>query len=174
MNVQNLSYFVKRFHKVTIMSRFGFIIYILTIYRGENMSKELGKKLSMLRNNSELTQKNIADALHLDRSTYAYYERGTTEPDLKALVKIARILNVDPSELLPSRDSEETDVADVIAEKKTKGRKGSKTDPRSKNSKIYSLSPDEKRLLAMYRTLDEDNRQKVVEFTDTLTVEDNK
>ena len=65
-------------------------------------------------------------------------------------------------------------MADVIAEKKTKGRKGSKTDPRSKNSKIYSLSPEEKRLLAMYRTLDEDNRQKVVEFTDTLTVEDNK
>ncbi len=134
----------------------------------ENMSKELGRKLAMLRNNSELTQKHIADALHLDRSTYAYYERGTTEPDLKALVKIARILNVDPTELLPSKDGEDADVADVSAESSKPRRRG-KSDPRSKNSKIYSLSREEKKLLSLYRSLDDAKRREVVDFTDGLT-----
>ena len=58
------------------------------------MSKQLGDNLRRLRQKNELTQKQVADALHLDRSTYAYYESGTTEPSMGTSRKLADLFNV--------------------------------------------------------------------------------
>ena len=38
----------------------------------------MGKKLKRLRENFNLTQQQVAEALGIDRSTYAYYELGRT------------------------------------------------------------------------------------------------
>ena len=40
----------------------------------------LGGKLRALRQKNGWTQKQIAEMLHINRSTYAYYETGATQP----------------------------------------------------------------------------------------------
>ncbi len=121
------------------------------------MSLEFGRRLQLYRSNCEFTQKNIADALNIDRSTYAYYERGTTEPDLRTLVKIAKILNVTTSHLIPLEDeTEEVTVADIRLSKEQKVR-GKDAD--AKTSKVYNLSKGEKELLAIYRAMDKEKRE---------------
>ena len=47
-----------------------------------------------------LSQQQVADALKLDRSTIAQYERGVSTPNLKSLPKICSILKISSDELL--------------------------------------------------------------------------
>ena len=54
----------------------------------------LSEALKMLRKRFEMTQKEVADALRIDRSTYTYYEIGRTKPDFSALCKLARLYKV--------------------------------------------------------------------------------
>ena len=54
----------------------------------------LGEKLKSLRKQCAFTQQQISDALGIDRSTYAYYESNTTQPNVEALKKLAQIFNV--------------------------------------------------------------------------------
>ena len=51
-------------------------------------------RLRYLRNKNDLTQKQIADLLSLDRSTYTNYELGKTEPCLKDLAKLASFYHI--------------------------------------------------------------------------------
>ena len=69
------------------------------------MSKEFGEGLRECRKNSGLTQKQVAQAAHIDRSTYAYYECGTTEPSLTTVRKLAEIFGVSVDVLLPRTDN---------------------------------------------------------------------
>ena len=133
------------------------------------MSIEFGRRLQHYRRNCEFTQKNIADALNIDRSTYAYYERGTTEPDLRTLVKIAKILGVTTSHLIP-HDGEGEDTAVTDRRVKREQKEISKeTDGRS--SKVYNLSRDEKEILAVFRALDRDKRKTLYEYSLSLAKE---
>ena len=59
----------------------------------------LTKQLRHLRGYNAVTQREIADALCIDRSTYAYYELGDTEPSLM-LVRLAKLYNVTTDYLL--------------------------------------------------------------------------
>lgn len=54
----------------------------------------LGKKLSELRLNNNLTQGYIADYLGVARTTYAMYEQGNREMDYSMLVKLADFYKV--------------------------------------------------------------------------------
>lgn len=47
--------------------------------------------LKRLRLYCGLTQKQIADMLNIDRSTYTYYETGKTVPDVETLKKLSRL-----------------------------------------------------------------------------------
>ena len=53
----------------------------------------LGNRLRTLRRCNGMTQREVAARLHLDRSSYAYYEIGKTEPDLHTLSEIAGIIH---------------------------------------------------------------------------------
>ena len=55
---------------------------------------KFGNELRRLRIQSGLTQQAVADALHVNRATYTYYETGTTTPSVERLGKIAEILGV--------------------------------------------------------------------------------
>ena len=57
--------------------------------------KNFAKKLKDARLKAHLSQKEVADKINLDRSTYAYYETGRTVPSVNTLLKISKILNVD-------------------------------------------------------------------------------
>ena len=60
----------------------------------------LGNRLRTLRRCNGMTQREVAARLHLDRSSYAYYEIGKTEPDLHTLSEIAGIFRVSTDYLL--------------------------------------------------------------------------
>ena len=60
----------------------------------------MGKKLKRLRENFNLTQQQVAEALGIDRSTYAYYELGRTTPDLDKIDKLQRLYQVQYQDLI--------------------------------------------------------------------------
>jgi len=60
----------------------------------------LADRLKQLRQQCELTQKQIADTLSIDRSTYSYYETGKTSPPLDTLVRLAKMFNISTDNLL--------------------------------------------------------------------------
>lgn len=60
----------------------------------------LSEKLWNLRNIYHLTQEDIAKAMGIDRSTYAYYELGRTEPSLDKLMLFATFYQVSADFLL--------------------------------------------------------------------------
>ncbi|MGN1050836.1 MAG: helix-turn-helix transcriptional regulator [Acutalibacteraceae bacterium] len=117
------------------------------------MSKEMGDTLKKLRNDAHLTQQQIADALNIHRTTYAYYELGKTEPNIETLCTLAKILNVSYDQLLPIVNKSS------VASGSLEGRKAQK-------EKIYELSSDEQRLVLLFRNLSEEEKQKLLSDTE--------
>ena len=60
----------------------------------------LTTQLRHLRGYNAITQREIANALCIDRSTYAYYELGETQPSLLMLVRLAKLYDVTTDYLL--------------------------------------------------------------------------
>ena len=84
------------------------------VYGGEIMESKkntLSYKLETLRKNKGLTQKDVADILKVNRTTYTKYETGVTEPNVSSLRKLSEIFGVDLNCLL-SDDDEITVVRD--------------------------------------------------------------
>lgn len=67
--------------------------------------KTLGLKLLDLRQQHNLTQKQLCRELNIGRSTYSYFETGTRTPDIETLILIAEYYHVSLDELL-ERNSE--------------------------------------------------------------------
>ncbi len=137
------------------------------------MSVELGQALRLLRKNCNLTQKQVAEILNLDRSTYAYYEGGTTEPDLKSIRKLAQIFNVDPVALLPDEDGRPyVRVSDVtgMVHQETPPEEMNLLDPR--DEKIYSIAKDEQSVLLWYRTLTAEQKETLKGFAQKMMDEE--
>lgn len=71
----------------------------------------LGDSLRALRRKNGWTQQQTADLLHINRSTYAYYETGATQPDLDMLCRLAALFEVSADDLLglspPPPDTED-------------------------------------------------------------------
>lgn len=64
------------------------------------MSNFLSKNLSFLRKNKGLNQAEMASLLDLERSTYANYENGRTEPKFDILEKIVLKIGIEGNKLL--------------------------------------------------------------------------
>ena len=62
--------------------------------------EKIGEKIKILRTKFGLTQKEVADALEIERSTYTYYELGKTTPSWNAIKKLAQIFQIAPYDLL--------------------------------------------------------------------------
>ena len=58
------------------------------------------KVVRRLRKESGMTQQQLADYLHVDRSTYAYYESGRTKLSIDVMVKLAHFYRVSYTEFL--------------------------------------------------------------------------
>ena len=70
------------------------------MYKGDGFMVTFGKILRELRNNSKLTQTELANSLGLAFSTISMYERGEREPDFETLEAIADYFNVSMDFLL--------------------------------------------------------------------------
>lgn len=61
---------------------------------------DFGPRLKILRIKNEMTQRQVAFYLHIDRTTYAGYESGKRFPDARTLCKIADLFDVSVDYLL--------------------------------------------------------------------------
>ena len=66
--------------------------------------EELGTNLRLKRELFDTTQREVADKLGVERSTYAYYEVGKTKPTVLTLIRLSEILNVKLIDLLQKSD----------------------------------------------------------------------
>lgn len=114
------------------------------------------ERLRELRTKFGYTQNQIAKLLNIDRSTYAYYETGKTQPDITTLLVLSQIYNLSISELLadesvPKYVADRGYVSDYI-----RGRKNS--------SHIYNLSPPEKDLVGAFRTCSPEEQKSITDY----------
>lgn len=120
----------------------------------------ISKILRKLRENSGLTQQQVAETLNIDRSTYAYYETGKTTPDINTIIKLAKIFNVSYTEIFEDEDkSFYSKVSDISIEDDNillkYGRKN--------NQQIYDLSKEEQKIIIAYRLLPKEKQNKILE-----------
>ncbi len=73
-------------------------------FEPRNLEREitlaLPEQLRFLRGYNSIKQKEVADALHIHRSSYAYYETGATQPSLFILMRLALLYDVTTDFLL--------------------------------------------------------------------------
>ena len=74
------------------------------------------QRLKQLRIGSNKTQKEIADLMGIDRTTYVKYENGNSEPNFEMLKKLAELFNVSIDYLLEFSDEKKEFNADESAE----------------------------------------------------------
>ncbi|MBQ7638039.1 MAG: helix-turn-helix transcriptional regulator [Clostridia bacterium] len=102
------------------------------------------------------TQKDVADVLGIDRSTYAYYETGKTEVPVKKLAVLARLYGVEINDFF---NNDALVLNDPDKEKKHK-------------TEVGMLSKEEKQLLAKVRLLDSSaKRLELYRFLEELNKE---
>jgi len=92
-----------------------------------------------LRLGNGMTQKQVADCLHMDRSTYAYYELGQTKPTIEFLLGLARLYGISLNELLCEPPAQERrDSSDML---------------------FSRLSRDEQSLVILFRAMNPEQRK---------------
>lgn len=122
------------------------------------------KRLRQLRNAQKLTQQNIADVLGVDRTTYTYYELGTTMPSAETLIRLASIYKVTVGYLLGVEDNNPELLRDntdnfyetMVAE--------------SEPLNFAELTKKENAIVLFYRSLDEGKQEKAYEFIRSLVL----
>lgn len=62
--------------------------------------KEFSEKIKKLRREKGITQKELADLVHVERSTIAGWETKDRVPDAEILIELAAVLNATVDDLL--------------------------------------------------------------------------
>lgn len=118
--------------------------------------------LKYYRHECGLTQQQVAERLKIERSTYTYYETGKTKPDIETIVKLAKVFNVNYTDLLKGIDSElekaVSDIHSVIVEEDIS--------ERQRNRKYYTHATTkyEVEMLFVLRNLNPKQRKEVLKF----------
>lgn len=125
---------------------------------GDGVGKRtpFGDVLRRLRLRCGLTQQAVADALHVHRATYSYYESGKTLPNFQQLGRIAKVFGVSRETLSSYLEYPEKSADWRLPQHPPK--KAAK-DPGS----LGKLQPDEKSLITLYRLCDAKGKRTVVE-----------
>lgn len=113
----------------------------------------LSEQLKIIRKANKFTQQGLADAIGIERSTYASYETGRNKPDVNLLSKIAKVFDVSSDYILEIDTTVPLKVEDADVPYK------------KKNCKLVStLSKEEKSVLAKYRLLSDSKKTELVDF----------
>ena len=124
----------------------------------DTKSMTVAEKLRHYREACALSQQQVAAVLKVERSTYGKYETAVTEPSLLSLVKLAKIFNVSPTELLPDPDVEVPSFEHV-------------RDLRS-GTAIYQLSKEERGLVIGFRVLSPEKKRQALAMLADLSKND--
>ncbi len=120
--------------------------------------------LKYYRHETGLTQQQVADRLKIERSTYTYYETGKTKPDINTLIKIAKVFNINYTQLLEGIEEElEAAVADIHS--------GGPTDEDSLKYRTHATTKYEVELLFLVRNLTPKQRKEVMSLAKKLISE---
>lgn len=65
------------------------------------------ERIRILRKKRGFTQEKMAQLLNMGQSSYAKWENGRTEPTLKSIIELSKILDISTDYLLGVRDSRE-------------------------------------------------------------------
>ena len=84
-----------------------------------NFYVEFGRRLRAARDAADLSQKDLAEAVGLGRTSITNIERGDQPVAAHVLVKLARVLDTDPAALLPEMD--QTGGSDAVDDQMLKG-----------------------------------------------------
>jgi len=68
---------------------------------------ELKNNLKLLRKNYNLTQKDVAEALHIATTTYQTYEQGTCEPNIDMLKRLSKYYKVSIDKIVDNKYKDE-------------------------------------------------------------------
>jgi len=117
--------------------------------------------LRKYRKNAGLTQKQVAEALNVERSTYAYYETGTTHPSGLMIMRLAKILNVDYKIFMEAVGDEDFDNKPEDPEYTTLSDSSA-----AEREKMYTIEKYEQNLLMIVRLLTLDQREDVIKLAE--------
>lgn len=119
----------------------------------------LSEQLKIIRKANKFTQQGLADAIGIERSTYASYETGRNKPDVILLSKIAKVFDVSSDFILEIDTTVPLNVEDIPVNYKKK----------SGNKLVSTLSKEEKSVLAKYRLLSDNKKTELVDFLEKNT-----
>lgn len=68
----------------------------------------IGNKLFQIRKKMGMTQMEVAVAAGLSERTYADIERGTVNMRIETILKVCKVLQITPNEILTEKDSDST------------------------------------------------------------------
>ena len=114
----------------------------------------LSEQLKIIRKANKFTQQELADAIGIERSTYASYETGRNKPDVVLLSKIAKVFGVSSDYILEIDTTVPLNVEDIPVQYKKK----------SGNQLVSTLSKEEKGVLAKYRLVSDSKKTELVDF----------
>ncbi|MGI6782532.1 MAG: helix-turn-helix transcriptional regulator [Acholeplasmataceae bacterium] len=77
-------------------------------------SYEVGRKISSLRLNHNMTQEELAEKLYVTRQALSRWERGQAVPPVEIVVELGRIFHVSFDEILCLNESFEIDPDDIF------------------------------------------------------------
>ncbi|BCI59936.1 helix-turn-helix domain-containing protein [Solibaculum mannosilyticum] len=110
----------------------------------------LSDRLRYLREKNGYTQRQVAEYLNIERSTYTYYEIGKTKPDLEALKKLSAFFHVSIDYLLENKTVLRGEYAPYDLD-------------RSREDGMTGLPDEEKLLLRLYRKLNTESKKSLLE-----------
>lgn len=119
----------------------------------------LSEQLKIIRKANKFTQQGLADAIGIERSTYASYETGRNKPDVILLSKIAKVFGVSSDFILEIDTTVPLNMEDIPVQYKKK----------SGNKLVSTLSKEEKSVLAKYRLLSDNKKTELVDFLEKNT-----
>ena len=118
--------------------------------------KTPGDVLRKLRLDRGLTQQAVADALHINRSTYSLHESGKTQPDFQRVAALSTIFDIPLEHLVELLSNPE--ILESAAEKKRASKKVS-----AHPMQLGELRPEEKSLIAVFRRCDFASQRDIVQ-----------
>ncbi len=81
---------------------------------------DIGSKIRDLREDADLSQKEISAMIPMNQSNYSKIERNVQEPNLFQLKRIAEILHIDLNRLFEIEDETDPYAKDIIFARKIK------------------------------------------------------
>jgi transcriptional regulator with XRE-family HTH domain len=115
--------------------------------------KTTGQKIKKLRTSLNFIQAQVADALGIERSTYACYESGKIQPSLSTLCKLAKVFRVGVVELFDGEKCFSLENKNEYSD----------TQGFDKNTmKIFELTPNERKIIILSRLISGKGREEVI------------